>query len=322
MIAVAALAIAALSPMQTAYDTVFDQVKHLAPTTSVARVRDVVLRRDVFELQLDSGQAYLLTPIGGRTIGIAFVGKGSVSFVPPLEIEQFNLDRVLGDSSLNGPITAAVFIFVDSTADELRRRLAFAPVEHSPSSGDAAAAVNDALDYLVDGRSRSGDPTLLGSILNGTSSAFFNAFVRRAHGESVLMQYDPTQTEEVMLLRRGKMLGQRTETICQFEREADLASGVSIAAEQPELLAVKAYDIDAKIDGNYKFSASTTVKVSARAEHLQWVNFRLYYELDIDSLVSETGAPLTFFRHDNWSPLWVRFPEPLTPGKATSFRVV
>src|SRR5262245_3914708 len=314
-----AVVVAVLSPMQTPYATVFDQVKNLKPTTSVATVKNIVLRRDVMELQLDSGHAYLLTPIGGRTIGIAFVGNGSVSFVPPLDIERFNLNRVLGDSSLNDPISAAVLIFVDSTADELRRQLKFEP---TGTPGAAAGAVNDALDYLVDGRSRSGDATLLGSVLNGTSSAYFNAYVQRKRGESVLIQFDPTLEEEVLLLRRGKMLGQRTETVCQFQREADLRDGVSITSKQPEPITVHSYDIDARIDGNYKFSASTTVTVSARAERQQWVRFSLYSELDIDSVLNETGAPLTYYRRDTWSPLWIRFPEPLAPGKPQSFRVV
>lgn len=316
----AALVVAALSPMQTAYDTAFDQIKNLKPTTSVAPVKNLVLRRDVMELHFDSGHAYLLTPIRGRTIGIAFVGTGSVSFVPPLEIEKINLYRVLGDSSLDDQISAAVLIFADSTADELRRQLTFATNERS--GGAADGAVNDALDYLVDGRSRSGDPTLLGSVLNGTSNAYFNAYVQRKRGESVLIQYDPTIPEEVTLFRRGKMIGQRTETVCQFQREADLRDAVSITSKQPELVTVQSYDIDARIDGNYKFSARTTVKVSARVERQQWVRFRLYSELDVDSVVGETGAPLTYHRRDTWSPLWIRFPEPLTPGKSQTFRVV
>src|SRR5262245_35402942 len=120
-----AVVVAVLSPMQTPYDTVFDQVKNLKPTTSVATVKNIVLRRDVMELQLDSGHAYLLTPIGGRTIGIAFVGNGSVSFVPPLDIERFHLNRVLGGSSLNDPINASLLILSASTAREQRRLLRF-----------------------------------------------------------------------------------------------------------------------------------------------------------------------------------------------------
>jgi len=322
MIAAAvAVAAAVVSPMQTAYDTVFDQLKNLKPTTSVATVRNITLHRDIMELQLDSGQAYLLTPIRGRTVGIAFVGKGLVSFAPPLEVERFNLNRVLGDSVLDDEISAAVFFFVDSTAEELRRKLAFETNERSSGAGAAASAVGAAVDYLMDGRSRSGDPTLLSSILNGTSNAYFAALLQRKQGESVMIQYDPTRSEEVALFRRGKMLGQRTETICQFQRAEDLRDGMSITAKHPEILTVQSYDIDARIDGNYRFSATTTAKLVARAPQQQWVPFILYHELDVDSVLDETGASLTFFRRDTWSPLWVRFAQPLTPGTPHAVKV-
>jgi len=316
-------ALLAVTPAQ-AYDTVFDQLKNMAPRTErVATVRTpIVLRRDVIELRLDSGIVYLLTPVAGRTVGIAFVGAGSVSFVPPLAVEQFNLKRVLGDTAITGPITAAVLLFVDSTEAELARTLTFGTGLTTASSGAAAGAVDDALAYLMDGRSRSVDPTLMANLLNGTGNAYFSAYVQRKRGESVTMQFDPTEAEEVILTRRGKIVGQRTETICQFQRAADRDAGIEVVAEHTELLAVRAYAIDATIDGNYRFSARTTVKVSARHERQQWARFILYSELDVDSVVTEAGAPLTFFRRDTWSPLWVRFPEPLTAGQEQTFRVV
>jgi hypothetical protein len=317
------LSVSALTA-QTAYDTVYDQLKNLAPLgETVAPVRGVVLRRDVMELRLDSGSAFLLTPVAGRTIGIAFVGAGSMSFVPPLAIERFNLRRVLGDSTITGPITAAVFIFSDSTQAELGRGLKFAAPSGAPAAlNEARSAVNDALDYLIDGRSRSADPTLLTNLLNGTRNAYFSAFVRRQRGESVLLQIDPAQAEEVILFRRGKMIGQRTETICQFQRAEELAAGVSVTSKQPQPVAVESYAIDATITGTYKFSASVTTKLVGRADGQQWVPFRLYHELDVDSVVSEAGVPLTYFRRNNYYPLWVRLPEPLGRGKTQTFRVV
>ena len=99
----------AVTSTQTAYDTVYQQIKSLAPQRdAVAPVSGLVLRRDVMELRLDSGSAYLLTPVAGRIVGVVFTGRGSMLFVPPLTVEQFNLQRVMGDSTISGPITAAV----------------------------------------------------------------------------------------------------------------------------------------------------------------------------------------------------------------------
>jgi hypothetical protein len=82
MHAVVALLLALSAPVQTQYDTVFDQIKNLAPqSNAAASVHGLVLHRDVMELHLDDGVAYRLTPVAGRTTAIAFVGTGSISFI-------------------------------------------------------------------------------------------------------------------------------------------------------------------------------------------------------------------------------------------------
>ena len=319
---VAVLAVSVLA-QQTPYDSVFDQLKNLAPLpAAVAPVNNVVLRRDAMELRLESGTAYLLTPVSGRTVGIAFVGRGTLIFEPPLVVEQYNLRRVFGDSSVSGPVTAAVFIFADSTAEELKRRLTFGPGA-AERSGDAQGAVKDALDYLVDGRSHTAMPALMTSLMNRHTTGYFTAYVKRARGESVMIEYDPLQAEEVSLYRRGKMTGQRIETVCQFQRGADLMANVSVASEQPEPLTLDGYDIEARIEGSYKFSATATQRLIGRAgsDPQEWARFILYSELDVDSVSTDKGTPLSYYRRNNEPELWVRFSKPVGPGDTVTVRV-
>lgn len=302
---------------QTTYDTVFNQLKNLAPSADrVARVRGLVLRRDAMELRLDSGAVYLLTPVAGRTVGVGFAGAGTVSFVPPLEVERAHLRRVLGDSVVSSPITGAVLIFADSTLAELERSLAF-----TPGAAPAGANVRDALDFLIEDRNRYVDPALMTALLNGTANGFFAAHVARTRGEGVLIEIDPTQAEEVYLLRRGRLPGQRVETVCQFQRAEDLRANVAVQAEQPEPLEVGAYQIDATIDGTYKFSATATVRVTGRRDRHRWIPFLLYSELEVDSIADESGAPLAFFRADGTSPLWVRLEQPIGAGDVRAVRI-
>jgi len=325
MTAVVAAAVLAVSTVtqQTPYDSVFDQLKNLAPLPGAAApVNNVVLRRDAMELRLESGTAYLLTPLSGRTIGIAFVGGATLTFEPPLVVEQYNLRRVFGDSSISGPIRAAVFIFADSTAEELKRQLTFGAGD-AARIGDAQNAVNDARDYLVEGRSHTAMPSLMVSLLNRTSTGYFTAYVKRARGESVMIEYDPMQAEEVSLYRRGKMPGQRIETVCQFQRAPDLVASVSVASKQPEPLALDSYDIAATIEGSYKFSATATQRLLGRAGRApqEWARFILYSELDVDSVTTDQGTPLTYYRRNNEAELWVRFPKPVGPGDTITVRV-
>jgi hypothetical protein len=301
------------------YDTTFTELKSLAPRPDrAAVVHGVVLRRDVLELRLDAGTLSVLTSVAGRAIGVAFVGDGSVSFVPPLEVERVQLRRVLGDSTVSGPITGAVLIFADSTLAELERSVTFG----SAPPGDVAGFVSDALDYLVDGRERRADATLMTALLSGITNGFFAAYIKRTRGEGVLVEINPNEAEEVQLLRRGRLLGQRVETVCQFQRAEDLRGNVAIVTEHPEPMEVDAYGLEATIDGNYKFSARATVRINGRRDRQRWARFFLYSELDVDSVVTEGGAPLKFFRRDQNPELWVQFAQPIGPGDVQAFRVV
>lgn len=323
MNAVVAVLLSVAAAQQTAYDSVYDQLKALAPLRdAVAPVKNVVFRRDAMELRLESGKAYLLTPVSGRTIGIAFLGWAQLRFEPPVIVEQYNLRRVLGDTTISGGVTAAVFIFADSTADELQRQLKFGPPDSTARFGDAADAAHDALDYLVDGRSHSVNQSLMTALLNNARTGYFAAYIKRPRSETVMIEFDPMQAEEVSLYRRGKMVGQRIETVCQFQRAADLLANVSVAAEQPEPLILDHYDIDATIDGNYKFSARATQRLIGRRDRQEWAHFRLYSELDVDSVSTATGTPMTFYRRDREPELWVRFPKPVGPGDTVTVRVV
>ena len=238
-----------------------------------------------------------------------------------MAVERFNLKRTLGDSSISGPIGAAVFIFADSTGAQLGRSLTFGIAPGGSPAPSPGGAIDDALAYLADGRSRSADPSLMSALLNQTTTGYFSAYVERKRGESVLMQYDPSAAEEVLLFRRGKMVGQRVETVCQFQRQEDLAAGVEVADEQPEPLVTGAYDIEATIDPNYKFSARTTLRLIGRRDQQRWAPLYLYYELDVDSVTSN-GQPLTYYRRNNESALWVRFPTPVAAGDTVDVRIV
>ena len=318
MHAVVALAFA-LTAAQTPYDSAYDQIQNLQPK-AVAPVRHLMLRRDVLALRLDSGWVYQLTPVNGRTVAYAFVGAGAMTFVPPLIVEQRNLIRVLGDSSLNEPITAAVLLFTDSTDAELTRTLKFVPGAggNAPNPG---GAIDAARDYLVDGHTHSVDPSLLAPILNHATTEFFSAFIQRAHGETVMMQFDPNETEEVMLLRRGHMPNQRTETVCQFQRLTDLDRNVAITAKPQGPLTIDAYNIDASITHNYGFKATVDARVAVRRDPQRWIPLELYEELDIDSLTTAAGTPLTYYRHDHAAPLWVRLDQPIGPGDTAHIRI-
>jgi hypothetical protein len=304
----------------TSYDSVLDGLRRLAPRADrVATVRDLVLQRDVARFRLVEGRLYLLTGVAGRTVGAAFVGSGSFAFTPPVAVERAQLKRVLGDSALDAPLTAVVFLFADSTLAELERRVRF---ETGAVEGPVADRVASALDFLIENRERRADATLMAALLNGAANGWFVAYVRRARGEDVLVRLDPAEAEEIQLLRRGRLPDQRVETVCQFQRAADIRDGVAAASELPDPLRVEEYRIASRIGHNFEYAAQVTARLAARRDAGPWLVFDLFSELDVDSVLGEDGAPLPFFRADKSPELWVRAAAPLAAGSARTVRFV
>lgn len=305
---------------QESHERVFDALREIAPRTDrVASVRDLVLRRDVAELRLEQGTLYLLTPVADRTVGAVFVGDASVSFTPPLPIERGHMQRVLGDSVLDVPISAVVFVFADSTLAEIERQVTFSEggVERV-----ASRELDDALEYLLDEEESSVDGTLMSALLNEDSNGFFFAYFRPRRGERLIFKVDPYLVENVLLLRRGKLEGQKLETVCQF-RGAERVWDEDPAAAEERLapLRLGPYQIEATIEKKFDFAATATVRVSAQRDGVRWARFLLFNELDVDSVVEEHGESVTYFRGaDSWD-LWLRFDPALGTGETRAIAI-
>src|SRR5437879_11589349 len=93
----------------------------------VAPVRNVTLRRDAIVFHLEDGNLFFATPVAGRTIGAVFVGRGAVSFLPPLAFERAEVRRVLGGLVGDARISAAAFVLTDSKLAEVELQLRFGP---------------------------------------------------------------------------------------------------------------------------------------------------------------------------------------------------
>src|SRR5439155_1536635 len=170
-----------------------------------AAVQNVTLRRDAILFRLEDGVLYLATPVAGRTIAAIFVGRGSVELTPPLAIERREVRRSLGDSSVNAGITAAAFVFTDSTLTELGRQVAF---RRGGDPGRASGVLGDALDRLLDGPHVL-QPTPMTAVMNGESDGFFYAHVQREHGDDLMLVVDPRggETRSLRVVYHGDLIG-------------------------------------------------------------------------------------------------------------------
>lgn len=318
--------LAAQTPPDTAGATAaaylerYRSVLDLAPAPGrVAEVRDVVLQRDVGRLTLEQGKLYLLSTIGGRTVGAVFRGTGYFAFSPPIEAEREELGRFADAQALDDTISEAILLFDDSTADQIRS-LAFGAGD---IPGEVAGHVHDLMGSFKGTNDGSFDRGVIGPLLNGNPNGFFLARLERAHGGPVLFEIDPGLSEAVRLLRPVSRIrwGTNWAVVTQFPLRRALP-GTSGTWMYRERLAMPHYDLDVVLSStasaNLDFAARAAVALVAHEPLGPWLSFELHPKLIVDSAQWGDGQAAPFFKAKDGEDLWVRAPHRLATGDSLS----
>ncbi|HYL06714.1 MAG TPA: M1 family aminopeptidase [Thermoanaerobaculia bacterium] len=106
------------------------------PDGRVAAVHGLVLDRDVFHFEFESGAFHFLAPVGGRTVGAVFLGHGTLRLNPATAPERRQLALQLGEGRdfevLTDSFEELVLLFADDTAQEIA--LAAPAVQGAPDA--------------------------------------------------------------------------------------------------------------------------------------------------------------------------------------------
>lgn len=302
---------------EASYEQVYGELKELqAVPDRVASVTWLELKRDVGRFTLESGKFYLLTPLGGRTVGAVFLGKGVFSFAPPTPIEQERLARFQKTRFLQVPFSSLVLLFADSTLAELESKLTFGPGQ--PPS-DARQQFKTALDHISDDDSRSLDPDLMSAFLNAESSDLFYAEVGRS-GESPLMfMHNPHEVEGVSLTHWVRRYGwtRRSEVISRFPPSRQSREGQT--GERLHDAAIRHYTITTSLTqsggGDLSFAAAAKLEITTKTPVGPWVAFSLFEKLKVDSARWQNGDRATVFKGKDANLLWIKLDRRLQPDE-------
>jgi Peptidase family M1 domain len=113
-----------------AADPTYAALRAVRPDGRVAAVHGLVLDRDVFHFELESGAVHFLEPVAGRTVGAVFLGRGTLRLNPATAAERRQLALELGEGKdfevLTDSFDELVLLFGDDTAQEIA---AAAPIE-------------------------------------------------------------------------------------------------------------------------------------------------------------------------------------------------
>src|SRR5437588_1343795 len=310
------------APAAPSYEARYAEVLALAPRADrVAQVTNLVLKRDVAQFTLATGTIYLLSSVGGRTMGAVFQGEGSFSFSPPTRIEQDRLARFEKVRSLDARVTELVLLFADSTLAELEGKVKFGQGQ-GQVPGEIRTVVKKSLEYLGDEDSKSFHPDLMTAFLNQESNDLFYAHVTRDEGSALMFMLDPFESEAVILEKRAprRFWTHQPEVICRFPRRG--AAPDSATGERPGTPTIRAYRLDNTLtqtgSGDLTFAAAARVEIATPVPAGPWIPFELFYKLQVDSARWDGGEPATVFRGKEAMLVWVRLDRRLQPGETRS----
>ena len=257
-------------------------------------IRDVTIRRDVLSVFFNRGAIAFLEPVAGKVTGAVFVGSGEVLAVLPDAVERGQIYKFTESPILNERFSAALLRFTDDTYEEV--------LEQYRDRAQEEVRAEDLEELLpwdedLDGRFRFLNLRLLADLLGSTESPFFFAELEGDDLGWFEVTYDERNLEEVVV--RASDTGPApglSDIWASFNRRDQIRSPEQHAHENPALVDVLSYDIDATLRAGGYLEASALVRLLPRASGQRVLNFNLARTLRLAE-VTLNGEPIMFFQH-------------------------
>jgi peptidase M1-like protein len=339
-LALSFLTLALVAPLQAAIDPTYAALRGARPDGRRIPVQNLVLERDVFRFQLESGVLHLLGPVEGHTVGAVFVGQGSFRLSPatPYELRQLALSSGAdkGFEALTDTFEDLVLLFTDGTLAELERQSAIQTGAPDPRALDIYEGwlKRQRKDFKTNFHLR-----ILQDLLNapGRTDGVFLALLNGRKYPPALAAVDPDGVESLHIFPR---LG--GEDVLFFVASLDRGGPWylcdrkdEVARHQPSpekrLADALDYRIETEVERNADILGQATVRFLPQVEGLRVLPVNLMSKLrigDASYAVETAGA------EPAWKPLaWVQedekedadaavvFPEPLPRGATILVRL-
>jgi hypothetical protein len=180
----------------------------------VAAVHGLVLDRDVFHFEFQSGAFHFLEPVAGRTVGAVFLGHGTLRLSPATAAERRQLALETGEGKdfevFTDTFDELVLLFADDTAQEVEQA---APIARSAPDARAKQVYQRWLDRQRGDFHVNLQLRLLRDLLNtpGLTSGVFLALLEGKKLPPALVAVDPDGAGA--LLRGGSRLGREPSVL-------------------------------------------------------------------------------------------------------------
>lgn len=265
------------TPQSLAAEKNFPEIDSLLASridsTQIAEIENITLIRDVGQFTLKKGTLSLIYTAHRRLIGAYFAGQGTFQFRPSTFVEREYLKKQISTENLHEDFSKAVFLFSDSTLQELKKQTTFraGTIQNgaqefmmsflSKQVGNAEANAEYNKNYVL-------------SYLNDTYSRYFQAVVETKK-RKYYFEFDPFTNEEVKLYS-DEVVGGNTYhyILSNFHKLEDIEKGTP-SDENNSFYDITHYDISAKINDELLMIAKAKIAINSTSDDLRWLPFKL-----------------------------------------------
>jgi Peptidase family M1 domain len=332
-LATAAAAFGATPPKPTpAPDPTYAALRAARPSGEGLGVRNWTLERDAFRFHFGSGTFQLLPEVAGRIVGAVFAGEGSFELRPATESERRRLAFQTKDEKLEvltDTFETAVFLFTDSTGEEIR-----AHGEPAPATPRAAEAYEKFWKRQRKDLKNNLQVRVLRDLLEGrpSSAGFFLAVFDGKKLPPAFAIVDPVGLGGWFSSEAGPenvtlyVLHEEKGGYWYLSRPvSEIASGRLPIRERRAR--AESYAIETTIARNTRLRGTTEIRFLSRVEGLRVLNLGLMEKLRVESAEYARGdgafAPAGFVQEDEDedADLSVVFPEGLPADRPLRLRL-
>lgn len=277
-------------------------------------VENLTLKKDRGTFHFKSGTFYFVETVNDELTGAVFLGDLNFRFIPPNEIERYQLHRFIDADSLDENFTAAYFRFSDSTFAEL----VGGTLPDAAQMPKQVRKLRERVEgFLLQDRGMNLNSRLLGDLLNPSRPGFFFSVLRNDQENSNFPNYclyvlDRLAQEQVGLFQYFPHRAPKAfYTLCSFDSE------FAAPEETPALdrFAVEHYRLKIVLQKSGKVRNTAEMRIKSLVDGLRVLSFDLFVELEIDSVRSATGDSLAFIKEEKEPAVKLVLDSPMSAGE-------
>ncbi|HSA93023.1 MAG TPA: M1 family aminopeptidase [Terriglobales bacterium] len=324
------------APQQPNTEPTYQALRHIGLSGETVTVTDFVLRRDAGTFTFRTGSFYFLGAVKGKVTGAVFLGEGSFSLVPPIEMERNSLALLTKEPSLRENFSQLVLRFTDETYEEIKKA---GSASSESAAGGAVSALNDIHEALHGRLAYNLSARVLMDVLDAQPGGLFVAFIRGTkYNDKMVYFIDPFGVPE-MGNEEGAppVFGTAPEEVAlstwddnnwgvwaAFHYSHEYTSGQASGKQKNAPIDIESQKLDTLLEKSGRLRGDATTTLVSRVNGLRVLPFDLFRKLRVESVTGPNGQPLSFIQEGkNQDPqFFVILNKPLAAGERYTVRTI